>query len=171
MTLAAWNDSEYGAASFQAGTFDIVGSTDGSTFADHATAGAAAGLVFQLAAPTNMMPGTVTHALFSVKNQGSVDGHVQLVVDSSSGTLSPYLTYGVRLIAGTACNATTYAAGAAVIGDGTALSAGSSNTQGLAAGATVNYCFAVTLPATAGNGAQGGTLSQVWRVAGESGAG
>lgn len=65
-TLAAWNDSEYGSASFTAGRFDIVGAVDGSTFSSHATTGAAATLNFQLA-PTAMAPGNATYALFSVK--------------------------------------------------------------------------------------------------------
>ena len=54
-TLAAWNDSEYGAATFTAGRFDIVGSTDGTTFASHATSGAAATLSF-VVAPSAMSP-------------------------------------------------------------------------------------------------------------------
>ena len=35
MTLAAWNDSEHGNATFTAGRFDIVGATDGTTFSSH----------------------------------------------------------------------------------------------------------------------------------------
>ena len=170
-TLAAWNDSEYGAATFTAGRFDIVGSTDGTTFASHATSGAAATLSF-VVAPSAMSPGTTTYALFSVKTANpSVAGSLQLGVGSTAGTgLAPFLTYGVRSIAGTACNSTTYAAGTAVVADGTALSAGAAGTQAVAAngGSTVNYCFAVTLPSTAGNGAQGLTAIQTWQITGTS---
>src|SRR5690606_31735774 len=32
VTLAAWNDSEFASGTFRAGTFDLEGSTDGTTF-------------------------------------------------------------------------------------------------------------------------------------------
>ncbi|MDF2562239.1 MAG: hypothetical protein K0R99_3685 [Microbacterium sp.] len=171
MTLAAWNDSEYGAATFTAGRFDIVGATDGTTFSSHATAGAAATLNFQLP-PTAMAPGTTTYALFSVKTASpSVAGALQLTAGTPGGTgLAAYLTYGVRTIAGTACNATTYPAGTAVVTDGSALTAGGSSTQAVSANgaAQVNYCIAVTLPTTASNAAQGLTMSQTWQFQGTS---
>ncbi|WP_347123365.1 SipW-dependent-type signal peptide-containing protein [Microbacterium sp. SY138] len=170
-TLAAWNDSEYGSASFTAGRFDIVGAVDGSTFSSHATTGAAATLNFQLA-PTAMAPGNATYALFSVKTANpSVAGTLQLTAGTPGGTgLATYLTYGVRTIAGTTCNATTYAAGTAVVADGSALTAGGSGTQAVTANgaAQVNYCFAVTLPTTAPNAAQGLTMTQTWQLLGTS---
>lgn len=46
--------------------------------------------------------------------------------------------------------------------------AGSGTTSIGAAAATVNYCFQVTLPLGADNGAQGQTLEQVWNVYAES---
>ena len=171
VTLAAWNDSEYGSASFTAGRFDIVGAVDGSTFSSHATTGAAAALNFQLA-PTAMAPGNATYALFSVKTANpSVAGTLQLTAGTPGGTgLATYLTYGVRTISGTTCNATTYAAGTAVVADGSALTANGATTQAVIAngGAQVNYCFAVTLPTTAPNAAQGLTMSQTWLIQGTS---
>lgn len=170
-TLAAWNDSEYGAASFTAGRFDIVGAVDGATFSSHATTGAAATLNFVLA-PTAMAPGNSTYALFSVKTANpSVAGTLQLTAGTPGGTgLATYLTYGVRTIAGTTCNSTTYAAGTAVVADGSALTAGGSATQVVTANgaAQVNYCFAVTLPLTAPNAAQGLTMTQTWQFLGTS---
>ncbi|MGH3691881.1 MAG: SipW-dependent-type signal peptide-containing protein [Microbacterium sp.] len=170
-TLAAWNDSEYGTASFTAGKFDIVGAIDGTTFSSHATTGAAATLNFQLA-PTAMAPGNSTYALFSVKTVNpSVAGTLQLTAGTPAGTgLATYLTYGVRTIAGTTCNSTTYAAGTAVVADGSALTAGGSATQVVTANgaAQVNYCFAVTLPLTAPNAAQGLTMTQTWQFLGTS---
>ena len=171
VTLAAWNDSEYGSASFTAGKFDIVGAVDGSTFSSHATTGAAAALNFQLA-PTAMAPGNATYALFSVKTANpSVAGTLQLTAGTPGGTgLATYLTYGVRTISGTTCNATTYAAGTAVVADGSALTANGATTQAVTAngGTQVNYCFAVTLPTTAPNAAQGLTMSQTWQIQGTS---
>ncbi|WP_127482877.1 SipW-dependent-type signal peptide-containing protein [Microbacterium oxydans] len=170
-TLAAWNDSEYGSASFTAGKFDIVGAVDGATFSNHATAGTAATLNFQLV-PTAMAPGNSTYALFSVKTANpSVAGTVQLIAGTPTGTgLAAHLTYGVRTIAGTTCNSTTYAAGTAVVADGSALTAGGATTQAVTAnGATqVNYCFAVTLPLAAPNAAQGLTMTQTWQFLGTS---
>jgi predicted ribosomally synthesized peptide with SipW-like signal peptide len=170
-TLAAWNDSEFGGATFTAGRFDIVGSTDGTVFASHATSGAAATLNFQLP-PTAMAPGTTTYALFSVKTANpSVAGTLQLTAGTPGGTgLAAHLTYGVRTIAGTACNATTYPAGTSVVTDGSALTAGGASTQTVSANgaAQVNYCIAVTLPTTALNAAQGLTMSQTWQIQGTS---
>ncbi|KJL29706.1 SipW-dependent-type signal peptide-containing protein [Microbacterium oxydans] len=170
-TLAAWNDSEYAAATFQAGRFDIVGAVDGATFASHATTGAAATLSFALA-PTAMAPGTTTYALFSVKTANpSVAGTLQLNAGTPGGTgLATYLTYGVRTIAGTTCNGTTYPAGTAVVADGSALTANGATTQAVTAngGAPVNYCIAVTLPTTAANAAQGLTMTQTWQFIGTS---
>lgn len=170
-TLAAWNDSEYATATFQAGRFDIVGATDGATFTSHATTGTAASLAFALA-PTAMAPGTTTYALFSVKTANpSVAGTLQLTAGTPGGTgLAASLTYGVRTIAGTTCNSTTYAAGTAVVADGSALTANGAATQAVTAngGAQVNYCIAVTLPTTAANAAQGLTMTQTWQFVGTS---
>lgn len=170
MTLAAWNDSEHGNATFTAGRFDIVGATDGATFASHPV-GTPAALTFS--APFSAMaPGTTTYALFSVRTANpSVAGTLQLSVTSTAGTgLATYLRYGVRTIAGTTCNGTTYTAGTAVVPDNSAMSTGGTGTQAVAAngGTTVNYCFAVTLPSTADNGAQGLTAIQTWQLTGTS---
>lgn len=177
-TLAAWNDTEQGAATFASGTFGIVGSTDGTNFSDHATAGlppagTAAALNFQVA-PTAMVPGTTTYALFSVRTaSGSIAGDLALTAGSSpEGTgLAPYLTYGVRTIpAGSVCGAASFAAGDVVVPAGSALTASSGTTQPIAAngGSTVNYCFAVSLPIDVSNDAQGRTAIQTWRVQGTS---
>lgn len=170
-TLAAWNDSEFGTATFTAGRFDIVGAADGATFASHATTGAAAALNFQLP-PTAMAPGTTTYALFSVRTANpSVAGVLQLTAGTPGGTgLAAYLTYGVRTIAGTACSASTYPAGTAVVADGSALTTSGATTQAVAAngGTQVNYCVAVTLPTAAPNAAQGLTMTQTWQIQGTS---
>ena len=170
VTLASWNDSETSTAAFTAGQFDIVGSTDGTTFAQHATAATAAGLTFS-APVTAMSPGSTAYSLFRVKTlAGSVAGTLGLTAaapNATSGTgLGAALTYGVKTIAGTTCDAAAYAAGTAVV------AAGSPVTTGQAAGSTVavtangaapvNYCFAVTLPQTAGNEVQGKTGTLAW---------
>lgn len=171
VTLAAWNDSEYGAASFTAGRFDIVGATDGTTFSNHASSAAAATLSF-VVAPTAMAPGTTTYALFSVKTANpSVAGTVQVTAGTPGGTgLASYLTYGMKTITGTTCNLANYTGGTTVVADGSALTVSGTGTQAVAAngGAQVNYCIAVTLPTTAPNAAQGLTMSQTWQFEGTS---
>ncbi|MEU4015203.1 SipW-dependent-type signal peptide-containing protein [Microbacterium sp. NPDC028030] len=170
-TLAAWNDSEFGSANFVAGRFDIVGAVDGATFSSHATTGTAAALNFQLA-PTAMAPGNTTYALFSVKTANpSVAGTLLLTAGTPTGTgLASYLTYGVRTISGTSCTSTSYAGGTSVVADGSALTAAGATAQVVAANGTaqVNYCFAVTLPSTAPNAAQGLTMAQTWQIQGTS---
>lgn len=168
MTLAAWNDSEYGSTTFTAGRFDIVGAVDGTTFTSHPV-GAPAALSFS--APFSaMVPGSTVYALFSVRTANpSVTGSLQLSTTSTTGTgLGSYLRYGVRTIAGTACNGTTYPAGTSVVPDNSTMATGGTSTQAVAAnaGSTVNYCFAVTLPATTDNGAQGLTAIQTWQILG-----
>ena len=165
ITLAAWNDSEHTAATFTAGRFGVVGSTDGSSFADHATSGAAASLAFT--APVGAMaPGSTVYALFAVKTVSpSVAGQVQLVSDNAGITgLGPSLRYSVSVISGTTCNSTTFAAGTLVVPATSLLTANGTGPQALSAdgGSTVNYCFAVTLPADADNGVQGLTATAKW---------
>ena len=170
MTLAAWNDSEYGTATFTAGRFDIVGATDGTTFSSHPV-GTPAALSFSTPFSA-MAPGNTVYALFSVRTANpSVAGTLQLSVTSTAGTgLGTYLRYGVRSISGTTCNGTTYSAGTSVVPDNSTMATGGTGTQAVAAngGTTVNYCIAVTLPAATDNGAQGLTAIQTWRVAGTS---
>lgn len=183
-TLAAWNDSEFGTATFTAGKFDLVGATDGATFTGHATTGTAATLSF-VVAPTAMAPGNTTYALFSVKTANpSVAGTLQLTAGVPAGTgLAAYLTYGVRLVptaatASQSCTAATYAAASAaatvVVADGSALTVNGAATatvpQAVTAngGNQLNYCFAVTLPTAALNGAQGLNMTQTWQIQGTS---
>lgn len=169
-TLAVWNDSEFGGATFTAGRFEIVGATDGVTFSAHPTAPGAT-LNFQIA-PTAMVPGTKTYALFSVRSVSpSVVGSVLLTAGATNGTgLGGYLTYRVRTITQTTCNLANFTAGTAVTGLDTAkpLTASATASQALLAngGNQVNYCFEVELPTAAGNAAQGATLTANWEFVG-----
>lgn len=163
-TLAAWTDEEFANGSFAAGTFSIVGSTNGTNFSDHPAAPGAS-LVFALTADA-MVPGTTVYSLYSVKTAPtSVAGPVQLTAGAANGSgLGAYLSYGVSTITGTTCNASTFAAGSVVVSTGSALTAGAAGGIALAAAgaSTINYCFAITLPTTAPNAAQGAVLSGQW---------
>ena len=175
-TLAAWTDSEHSQATFTAGRFGVVGSTNGTTFTEHSNAGSAATLNFQVA-PTAMAPGTTTYALYSVSTiDPSVAGTVALqAAGTNSSGLGAHLTYGVRTISGVTCNATTFnAAGTAanVVAPGQPLttSAAPGSSQTLQANGTsqVNYCFAVPLPSTASNTAQGLSVTARWQFVAQS---
>ncbi|MFL4474064.1 SipW-dependent-type signal peptide-containing protein [Paeniglutamicibacter sp. MACA_103] len=163
-TLAAWTDEEHASGSFTAGTFSIVGSTNGTGFSDHPTAPGAS-LLFTVT-PDAMVPGMTVYALYSVKTTASsVAGSAQVSADAGNASgLGSYLRYGVRTVAGTTCNATTFAAGTPIVDTGTTLTTGSTAKSALAANgaSAVNYCFAVTLPTTAPNAAQGTTLTGRW---------
>ncbi|GAA3876037.1 hypothetical protein GCM10022381_18390 [Leifsonia kafniensis] len=179
VTLASWNDSETAAATFTAGRFDVVGSIDGGAFGQHPSSSGAA---LNFAVPvTGLGPGMTSYALFSVKTANpSMAGTVTLAAaatNNTSGTgLGEYLTYGVKSIANGAaggCTAAAFAAGATVVAPGSAL------TTGQAVGSSflvtpnganqVNYCFAVTMPATVDNAAQGKTSAPIWTFTAVSG--
>lgn len=171
ITLAAWNDSEHASAELTAGEFALLGSTDGVTYADH-TADDPAQLTFDLDA-SGLGPGSTAHALFSVSTtEESLGGSVEMLgsAESDSG-LGAYLTYGVSQISGTDCNAESFAEGGAVVAEGSALSGSGTDSQELAAGGedAVNYCFRITLPEDAPNGAQGQAVSASWEFFGTSG--
>jgi len=173
-TLAAWNDSENTTATFTAGQFDIVGAVDGATFSQHPTAPGAS-LQFTLPTPAGAMtPGDTAYTLFSVKTATpSMAGTVQIKANSAnSAGLGAYLTYRVRTITQLPCNATNFATGTDVPGleTGRPLTANATAAQALAAdgAASINYCFAVTLPAGTPNAAQGTTLRAAWEFAATS---
>ncbi|GAB3119667.1 hypothetical protein GCM10027056_04260 [Glaciibacter psychrotolerans] len=171
-TLASWNDSETATAGFTAGRFDIVGSVNGGAFGQHGPSAPAA-LNFPVPV-AGMAPGTTSYALFSVKGSATtVAGAVSLAAaatNATSGTgLGAFLTYGVTSIpsgSAGACTATSFAAGATVVAPGSPVTASQPAGVSLplrAKGATqINYCFAVTLPTTATNDAQGKSAAPVW---------
>ncbi|MDO2934786.1 SipW-dependent-type signal peptide-containing protein [Paeniglutamicibacter sulfureus] len=171
-TLAAWTDEEHSAGSFKAGTFSIVGSTNGTDFSDHPAASGAS-LAFSLPAAA-MVPGTTVYALYSVKTAKtpvpSVAGSVHLTADAANFSgLGNYLHYGVKAITQTTCDAITFAhpTSIVVVDSGSKLNTGADVGIALAANgdSTVNYCFAVTLPADASNEAQGAALTARWTFA------
>lgn len=170
VTLAAWNDSEYGAASFTTGQFGIQGSTvtNPSVFSDHG-AGAPATLAFAPSAQLSALaPGNTVYALFSVRTiTPSVAGAVTMQGATLSGALTA-LQYGVKLIpAATVCDATSYAASTTVlVAAGSALTVGAAAQTLLANGGNqLNYCFAVSLPVGADNTTQNQSVTATWQFA------
>lgn len=166
VTLAAWNDSEFAQGTFTAGTFNMVGSLDGTTFSNHAAVGSPAALAFTVN-PSKLSPTDVVYAPFAVQLDGTTTNAAVVTISSgaTSGSLTG-LTYSI--IEPTTFGCTSSTTGTALVVAGTTVgSVPGSTTFALpvgtagAAGAPVNLCFKVT----AGAGiVQSQTGSATWQL-------
>ena len=170
VTLAAWNDSEFASSTFTAGAFDIEGSTDGTTYAEHDTAATAAAIEFTLN-PDNLSPEDVVYAPFWIRIDADTTVAATLLADSvtvAAGTpdATADLSYNVYAIDAAATCGAAAVSGAPVFATGATLGA---LTPGAAldladgatgtAGAPVQLCFEVT----AGAGLdQGASATATW---------
>jgi predicted ribosomally synthesized peptide with SipW-like signal peptide len=165
ITLAAWNSSDFATGTFKAGTFAIEGSTDGTTYANHASTSPAT-LAFDVTAG-NLSPSSTTYSAYAVRlAAGTTDnGTVTLGSAGTTGTVSN-LTYGILETTSMTCGSST--TGTALVPAGTALgtvpasttfalNAGSPTT---AAGTPQYLCIAVTAGASL---TQGQTGSATWQ--------
>ncbi|SKC70461.1 hypothetical protein [Plantibacter cousiniae (nom. nud.)] len=164
LTLAAWSDDEFGAASFAASTFVVESQTASSTWAAHEAVNPAT-LVFNA---TAMSPGLSQYAYIDIRTTSAtnIGGTAALsAVTAATGTLLPALEY--RVVAtptGTTCGASafasqTYTASLAV---GAAVP-GASGALGTASATPVRFCFDVRVKAGTGATFQGGTASATWQ--------
>lgn len=168
VTLAAWNDSEFAQGTFTAGSFNMVGSTDGSVFADHATAGTAASLPFTVPLSANMSPGDVVAAGFAVRLTASTTSSAVVTVSNAatSGVVTN-LSYTI-IDTGSTFGCTAATTGTALVPAATAVgTVPGSTTFTLAKGATTgvdgvarNLCFKVTAGPSL---AQGQTGTATWQ--------
>ncbi|PRB11271.1 SipW-dependent-type signal peptide-containing protein [Microbacterium sp. MYb62] len=161
VTLAVWNDSEFANGTFTAGAFNLEGSTDGSAYADHDSAGTAATLAFTLPAGLvgNMSPTSSVYAGFWVRLGVGTTSGADLVADGATAdpaasSNSEHLSYSIyQLAPGATCDAAS--ATGTPIATGTTLEAQTGvTTVPLTAGATatdpgtaVQLCFKVTADA------------------------
>lgn len=116
VTLAAWNDSEFAGGDFGAGAFVFQGSTDGTTFEDHASAGGAAQLAFETGAD-NLSPGDVVYEAYALQVTGTYDATLEAVAPvDSAGTLvsDGDLSFAAVATSTFGCDATAFADGTAV---------------------------------------------------------
>ncbi|WP_231445565.1 SipW-dependent-type signal peptide-containing protein [Brevibacterium zhoupengii] len=160
VTLAAWTDNEWAEGTFGAGSFNVQGSTDGSTFTDHESTDGAASLSFDLAGGDNLTPGDTTAAPFVLRLDGetSYDASVVLENATGGGDNPAALTYEIVTVANAgACSAD--ATGTSIVPAGTALGStagaqGFDLTAGADAteGAPVTLCFKVTADDTLDQG-------------------
>jgi hypothetical protein len=97
----------------------------------------------------------------------SLAGSVQLAAgDDNTDGLGQHLTYGVRVVDGTTCDASTFdGSTTTVVAPGSPLGQDAATPQTVEAnaGSAVRYCFAVTLRADAPNEAQGMTVTPTWQ--------
>lgn len=153
-TLAAFSDDVFGSGSFNTGDFNIEGSADGTTYAEHATAGDAADLTFELDA-LQMSPGQTVYAPFDIRidADSTLDGTITHNFVEADGELAGLLTYSMASNS-TNCSVDNppdeydWGTGVSVNGsvdeDGAtevALTAGADT----AAGTPIQVCIAVTL--------------------------
>lgn len=131
------------------GTFLLMGSTDGATYADHASASSAAMIQFSERA-ARLSPGEGVTAAFALRlsRVGSGVGQVKLAVTVSGS--GEHLSYGMYTTAGFGCRLTT-AATATLIPAGTPLSGTTTSSEmamptpaaGTTEGAPIYVCIKV----------------------------
>lgn len=169
ITLAAWNDSEFATGTFSSGHFDMLGSVDGITFADHPS-GAPGALAFSLGFD-NLAPDEVTSAPFVVHLDADTTTDAEVSVNSAavSGTAAGDLTYGIRQVASVVACTPTTTTGTVIVPAGTLLSsvAGAStfplamSVDGIVVGADAFLCIQVTGSSTL---AQDATATGTWEL-------
>jgi len=174
MTLAAWTDQEFATGSFTAGHFNLVGSTDGITFGEHATddPGVPAALTFSTGFD-NLSKSSTVAAAFALHLDAAttVAGTGTVLSSAGSGAAASHLTYGVIEVPSVAA-CTPVATGTARVPAGTALGSATGATpfalgagNGTLPGANVVLCIQVTSDATL---AQGTTATATWQFSATS---
>ncbi|MEV7604047.1 SipW-dependent-type signal peptide-containing protein [Paenarthrobacter sp. NPDC089322] len=147
ITLAAWNDSDFAQGTFTAGSFNLEGSTDGTTFEPNPV-GDPAILAFT-AAPTNLSPGDVSAAPFAIRLDGDAtyNATVTLSTEGSTGSLAG-LTYELTQSAAFGCaepvTDTLVTAGQDLGTTPGSITFDLEQGAGTDPGAAVNLCFRIT---------------------------
>lgn len=133
MTLAAWSDVEIFEGAFQAGSFDIQGSSDGLTWASHAETP----LRLSFAGSDNLVPGAAVYEEYYLRNIGTIAAPITYSAAAQGALdLGSDLTYRLAIVDAGGCDADALAAG-------TTIAAGEEFT--LAVDATQPLCVEVRL--------------------------
>lgn len=175
ITLAAWNDAEFGSGSFEASVFNTE-SNSGSGWASNVTA---PGATLAFSASDDLSPGDSDYAYLDIRTTSAttVDGVVELDSSAKSGDLADSLEYrAVLTTTATTCTADaftgtpTWVAGGAssYIAAGAMPSTPPSTSIDAAATETHRYCFEVRVEADAPSSAQGTTATLTWGFAATS---
>jgi predicted ribosomally synthesized peptide with SipW-like signal peptide len=165
VTLAAWNDSEFAKGTFTAGSFNLQGSTDGTTYADHTSVAGAAAMTMSASA-SKLSPGDTATSPFAVQLSSATTNAavVTVTLPNTTGDAANY-TYSLTQQSAFGCGTTV---SGTLIPTGTALSTAGTpaTTFNITASATPVYlCFRVV----AGSGiTQGATTTATWQFAAQS---
>lgn len=158
ITLAVWNDSEFVTGAFGAGHFNVQGSADGTTFADHTPIGSAATLSFSTGF-NNLSPSQTVASPYVLHLDKDTTTGATVSVNSATatGAAASELTYKIVEVA-TVAGCTPVATGTStIVPAGTALNSvasavpftlAKSTTLGTDPGADVFLCIQVTSSTT-----------------------
>lgn len=168
-TLAAWTDSQQATATFTAGTFKLVSSVDGASWADHPQGDPA---ILAVGTP-GMSPGVSGFGYLDVKTSAAstLDGTVMLEA-ATAGTASDEVMVSalefraMSLAAGTTCDAA--ALEPAEFLPVTNVPDVRVQTIQAAGKSSVRYCLEVRMVADADAAVQGKTANMIWTVQGTS---
>jgi predicted ribosomally synthesized peptide with SipW-like signal peptide len=169
VTLAAWTDQEFATGTFTAGHLNLVGSTSGTGFTDHASAdpGVPATLSFSTAF-NNLSPSTTVAAPYVLHLDATTTTAATgtVLASTASGTAASHLTYGVIEVTSVAA-CTPAATGTERVPAGTALGSVAGATSfalaagnGTLPGTDVFLCIKVTSDATL---VQDSTATGTWQ--------
>lgn len=132
VTLAAWNDSEFAKSTFTAGSFTFQGSTNGTSFEEHASDAGAAALTFAVN-PTNLSPGDVVYAPYAIKLTGTTDADLTQTtsIDAGGSLVAADLDFDAVTTPEFGC-------------DGAAFTAGEPIPDSISMNETINLCLQVS---------------------------
>lgn len=175
-TLAAWTDQENAKATITAGTFALESLVSGGAWTDTTAPAAAAALPL---AATGMMPGTSKAAWIQIRTKaGSGAGTVNLSGVTLATTPDPNvdpnkafgdaLTVRIGTVVTTGDCVPTWTGGALATKVGTLPTGLTPAIVGANSATVAIYCVVVTLPTTAPNTAQSGSVTPTWAFTGTS---
>lgn len=177
LTVASWNDSEFGQGTFTASTFDTESSSDGSgTWMSHASSPGAT-LAFGASA---MEPSKSFYSWIDVRTTAAttVAGTIQLADAVTTGSLPSSVEYrAVRTTtSSSACDVTAFTTGADYIAGGSASYIPANSVPGTpvveallaASGNTLRFCFDIRVTASSPSSTQGATGTATWHFAATS---
>lgn len=166
-TLAAWNDSEFAKGTFTTGTFNLQGSTDGTTFSDHTTAAGAAVMTMSASA-AKLSPGDVAYSPFAVQlTTATTNAAVVTVTSASTSGDAANYTYSLFTTSTFGCTSASTPV-TTLVPAGTALTTTGATPPTFAiasSGVATNLCFKVTAGT---NATQGTATTAVWQFAAQS---
>lgn len=160
VTLAVWNDPEFEYGQFATGHFDLQGSTDGTSFASHATTPGVA-LTFTLN-PQELTPGDSVYAPFSVKLSDETTQQASVKLTSTAeSSLGGGLSYALYSMDAFGCSSTAKPTGSPFYGPYAIGEDPDTVAFTLTTTSAKHVCFVLTADSALQQGKQG---SIVWQM-------